>query len=629
MKIRTSVAAWIAASLAFAVCAPPAQAAALTYDDVVRDAPWALAPVAELVQREIFTGYEDGSFRPNRSVSRIETIVATVRHMGLKDKAEAPEAALAKLRAKDAELLSKSYGWAVGYVATAQREKLLVDPGAAIVPDAAADRLWTTILLVRAMGLERDAKRMANETLTFKDAGEIPAEAVGYVAAAVANQLVTGYEDNSFRPKKEVSRAELAAMLDRAGRLLPVSYTSYLELDASIGSISNGKVTLRKDGASNSFSLREGATFVREGRLVDVGALRSGDQVSAVVNGAVLVHVTVTQPAAAAPPAAADASGGAPGSAPGGAETGAGGAPAVDGEKKGRIASLFSDRLMLDERGVFTTYPIQDGAAVTLAGKAADRSALALGDQVTVTVAQGEVTRIVAERTTRIENGRLSGTVAAVGEGTLSIMAQGVAETYPVSKDVRVTVNSRSGAWSHVGHGDQVSASIQNGEVISVSLKKLTPVSTEAKGYVAMVSKKQVSVASNGRTSGYSLHEDATLIREGREVGVDALRPGDEVDIVLWDDELFFLNVVTPVDEEEFSVIQGVFMGSKTKDKRMTEIIVAVDYGGNKISRTFPVDKSSVIVDSTGVTENPAYRFNRTMLEVVVSDGVAVHVSEK
>ena len=53
----------------------------------------------------------------------------------------------------------------------------------------------------------------------FSDSNEISQYAKEYVAQCVAMGVITGYEDNSFKPKNNITKAEAAAMLFRCQNL--------------------------------------------------------------------------------------------------------------------------------------------------------------------------------------------------------------------------------------------------------------------------------------------------------------------------------------------------------------------------------------------------------------------------
>ncbi|MGF7034167.1 hypothetical protein J2T17_005116 [Paenibacillus mucilaginosus] len=49
----------------------------------------------------------------------------------------------------------------------------------------------------------------------FKDADSIPAELRPYIATAVKSELIQGDDEGNFAPSKTITRAEVAALLDR------------------------------------------------------------------------------------------------------------------------------------------------------------------------------------------------------------------------------------------------------------------------------------------------------------------------------------------------------------------------------------------------------------------------------
>src|SRR4051794_31557034 len=50
----------------------------INFDDL-KGAQWAMRYIASLASKQVFEGYEDGTFKPDKSVSRIEAITAAVR----------------------------------------------------------------------------------------------------------------------------------------------------------------------------------------------------------------------------------------------------------------------------------------------------------------------------------------------------------------------------------------------------------------------------------------------------------------------------------------------------------------------------------------------------------------------
>lgn len=272
----------------------------LNFSDVSgADVEWAMKYIASLASKRVFEGYEDGTFQPRKTITRIEALTAAVRLMGLRDQAESAAEMNSNLNFKDADLVKKQYAWATGYVAVAVENDLFMESDDKVQPEKAADRLWATTLLVKAMKLEAEAKAKMNEKLTFRDADQIPAGSVGYIKVALEKGLIDGYEDNTFRPNRPVTRAELAALLDRTGEQLPGSGSSEDQslVTGKLSAAPIGNVLqVEKDGQITNVVVDASAFIYRNGTRVALGSLAAGDTVKIrTYNGiALFVEVTAT-----------------------------------------------------------------------------------------------------------------------------------------------------------------------------------------------------------------------------------------------------------------------------------------------------------------------------------------------
>jgi hypothetical protein len=135
----------------------------LSFDDIKgADVDWSAKFIASLASKQVFEGYEDGTFRPRNEIKRIEAITAAVRLLGLKAQAESAAEMATVLNFKDADKIVNKYGWAVGYVAVAAENDLFAETETSIQPDKAASRLWATTLLVKALKFDALAKSKMN-----------------------------------------------------------------------------------------------------------------------------------------------------------------------------------------------------------------------------------------------------------------------------------------------------------------------------------------------------------------------------------------------------------------------------------------------------------------------------------
>ncbi|MCP1312237.1 S-layer homology domain-containing protein [Paenibacillus tyrfis] len=264
----------------------------LTFDDLKgKDVEWAQRYIASLASKRVFEGYEDGTFQPRKTISRIEAITAAVRLMGLRDQAESADAKAANLNFKDADKLKQKYPWATGYVSVALQNDLFAETDDMIQPEKEADRLWATTLLVKAMKLQNEAKAKMNAKLPFRDADKISAGSVGYVAVAIEKNLIDGYEDNTFRPNKPVTRAELAALLDRTGSQLP----DHASVKGTVtGALNNNLLPVKsQNNEVLNVELDSNVFVFRNGSRVAFGDLRTGDQVLIRTYGGKAIYVEV------------------------------------------------------------------------------------------------------------------------------------------------------------------------------------------------------------------------------------------------------------------------------------------------------------------------------------------------
>jgi hypothetical protein len=183
----------------------------IEFEDSNETPSWAEGHIGKMQTKGVITGNGDGTFRPNAPVTRIEAIVMAVRLMGLEEEAKAKSTDI-QLHFKDANQIPN---WGRGHVVVALENGLFDLSEDNIQPKKPASRLWIVNLLVRALDLESEALTQMTKAPEFADANQIPAGSVGYVNVAIEHGVINGYGDNTFKPNKNVTRAEMAAFLDR------------------------------------------------------------------------------------------------------------------------------------------------------------------------------------------------------------------------------------------------------------------------------------------------------------------------------------------------------------------------------------------------------------------------------
>ncbi|HWI66606.1 MAG TPA: S-layer homology domain-containing protein, partial [Symbiobacteriaceae bacterium] len=162
-------------------------------------APMEPRPTVETHTRYIM-GYPDGTFRPERSISRAEVATILARISGAK-----VDVSLAG-PAKYPDVATTH--WATRYIsATTTLGLMKGDPDGKFRPEDPISRAEVATIAVRFKHL------FPTEGIAFADtAGHW---GVGYVKAAADAGLMNGYPDGTFRPSNAISRAEFVTVINR------------------------------------------------------------------------------------------------------------------------------------------------------------------------------------------------------------------------------------------------------------------------------------------------------------------------------------------------------------------------------------------------------------------------------
>jgi chitodextrinase len=170
---------------------------------------WAEETVSELAYRGIISGYPDGTFLPDKTVTRAEIAALLVRALKLAPGSDQD------LKFKDNATIP---AWARSAVAAAVREGLVKgypQRDGTVTFEAKRSLSRTEMACLVARVIEGKLGAITPAELTFADAAKIPAWARSGIGIAVAQGIISGYPDGTFRGEKPVTRAEAATMILR------------------------------------------------------------------------------------------------------------------------------------------------------------------------------------------------------------------------------------------------------------------------------------------------------------------------------------------------------------------------------------------------------------------------------
>lgn len=198
--MRRAIATATAALLLAAALPAPVHAAGLT--DIAGH--WARAQIEAGVADGYINGFPDHTFRPDQTITRAEFFKLLAGALKLRP--------LPSLAAP----FSEKEHWSVqqGQLQAAIAGSLLVpeDYGAAFLPDKPIPRREIVVAAVRAVGQE---PLVANAALAAPDAKSYPEWLQKWAAVALADGLLTGYEDGSLRLERTATRAEALVIVQR------------------------------------------------------------------------------------------------------------------------------------------------------------------------------------------------------------------------------------------------------------------------------------------------------------------------------------------------------------------------------------------------------------------------------
>ncbi|HEY9602120.1 MAG TPA: family 10 glycosylhydrolase, partial [Allocoleopsis sp.] len=192
-----------------------------TFSDIQNH--WAQECIRQLYGRNIVSGYSDGTFRPNASVTRAE--FAALLNKAFPN--------LPIVRDAIAFTDVPSTYWAYPVIQSAYRKGLLSGfPDRTFKPNDPILRVQ--VLLALVSGLKYSPSTTPNETVKkyYDDAATIPNYAVGAIATATENRIVVNYPNiRRFNPNQSATRAEVAAFICRALKIpgVPLQYVPGME----------------------------------------------------------------------------------------------------------------------------------------------------------------------------------------------------------------------------------------------------------------------------------------------------------------------------------------------------------------------------------------------------------------
>ncbi len=271
----------------------PANAAiktSLTFSDTAGH--WSVQVVEEAAAMGLLSGYTDGSFKPDRFMTRLEAISIIIRAMGLDEEAKS-------ISLKDSDIeLPKGMTWGQEYLAEAVHQGLLAkNYVAALKYNESITRAEVATLIAVSLGLKGEA-----EDLTFSDSSSIISDYKSYVAGVTKAGIMSGIGNNEFGPTQGMKRGQMAALLSKLAEENWYNNTVTRVRQATVTSFdeARGVIELKNPDNTDTAAVLDDnlAIFDPSGKLAKVSNIQVGSSVYVVPYNSVLLEYIEILPTA-------------------------------------------------------------------------------------------------------------------------------------------------------------------------------------------------------------------------------------------------------------------------------------------------------------------------------------------
>ena len=545
----------LSASMLLSSIALPAFA--VTFNDVDSDATvsWAKDSITKMTDAGYIKGYEDGTFRPYRAITKIESLILMSRMLGYENKQFSDVASSAVTAYKSiASKYNTTYANEISYLlyCGVLKESDLLDYASAANANTQLLRYQAAILMSKLMGADSEAKAYTVSTATYADDSAIPATAKSYVEYVTANNIMNGMDKTSdgkaqFSPLTSLTRAQMATLLARMMDKLDLKYVS-----GSVDSTSGSSVTI----GGTKLGLTEDTKVYINGGIASTSDISEGADASAVSvrNNALAVQTEEVQKSTI-----------------------------VYGIITRKTDNADGKKLTIadyEDENNSETYTLKDNCKITVDGARGTLADLSNKDFVKVTITGSKISEVSTEDKTFSVKGVLVSTeyddddhvYMNIGDDNGDNVQQ-----YVVSnKGATVTRDGEETEFSALSKGDNVTVKLNYGKVVSVTAKGDTVGFTGLLKEIIISNSPSLTITVDGKDKTYKLRSDAKITVSGSTATIYDLRPNITVTGTLDSSEIKTVSASTVAVNEK-----GEMTGTVTGKNTTYKVITIKDDDGN------------------------------------------------
>ncbi len=555
MKRTKFLSMLLSLSLIFAAAAIPVSAAG--FNDVDNDptVSWAKESIDKMTGAGYIKGYEDGTFRPYRAISKIECLILMARMLGMEDKnfkgfADDAASAYKTTAAK----YNSTYPNELSYLlyCGVLKESELVDYASAANANTQLLRYQAAMLMSKLLGADSEASAYSVSSPTYADDAAIPAAAKPYVEYVSANSIMNGMDKTAdgrpqFSPLTSLTRAQMATLLARMIDKLDIAY-----VEGTIDSMSSSKISV--DG--NSMALTADSRIIIDGKSGSASSLSEGCTASILrANGrAFIVDAQEPQEKTVTYGVVVRKSDGADG-------------------RKITIADY-------ENKDNTATYTLSDNCQVYVNDSKATIADIMANNFIKLTLTGSKVSEIsTAEKTIDINGILVSATFDDEDNVYLNVSDEdgNNEQQYTVSsKGAAVTRDDDEAEFSDLVAGDKVTLRLTYGKITTVTASGDTEPFSGLLKEIIISSNPAITVTINGKDKTYKLSPKVQIYIAEKESTIYDLRPNVNISGKLDNDMVKSISTSTvPINEK------GEFVGTVKGKNTTYKVITIEDSDGN------------------------------------------------
>ena len=480
---------------------------AASFPDLESRHSWAKDAIDNMVSRGILKGYTDGTFKPDRAVTHMETLIIAARIMGV-DEVENEEYREVALNRYESVLASYDISYKAEVAYLLYTGVLTTDELSNYISNSAKNqalkRYEAAVLLTKLVGGEKDALAESVIVLDFSDANSIPSSAKAYVKYVNDCGLMNGMEENKFVPSGELTRAMISTVMYRAEE-----YMEEKIVEGTLESKDNNYFTISVKGVSKGIEVPENVEIKIDGKSVSLADVAIGqylrvhyqDNAIRYIDGLTSnLYQTVTGTISTM------------------AE--------VSGAKK----------ISLKSSAGVQTYTISPTACTYYVdNKITTYTSIKTGMYATITVQGGYITELSVETGSK----KITGTLNEVVVSSSDVMAvvtlkDGTTAEYIFNEDAKVIRNDETADFRSLAAGDSVTITLTAGGIESLIATSYSSSTSGTISKIVIASTSEITIKTATAENTYSLTADTKFTVDGQsDCTVYDLRLGATADVRL------------------------------------------------------------------------------------------------